>query len=48
MDPVNVITHGQFVEHTSNGEVWSLQGVEWLIYEEFADGFDGRYGCRQL
>lgn len=48
MDPINVVEFGDFIESTSQGDVYRLNGAEWLVYEEFADGFGCRMDCRRI
>ena len=48
MDPINVVEFGQFVESTGSGDVYRLQGVEWLVFQEYAEGFGYGMFCRQI
>jgi len=48
MDPVNVVRFGAFVESTSNGDIYSLNGAEYLVYEDYAEGFGYSVFCRPI
>ncbi len=48
MDPVNVVVFGAFIESTPNGDIYRLNGEDWLVYEEFADSFGGRMFAQRL
>lgn len=48
MDPVNVITYGKFIEQSAEGEIYSLDGAEYLVFEDYSPGFGLQYSAKLI